>query len=246
MDLDFSVLKEIGLTEAQIKVYMSLIELGEVTSGSIIKKSGLQSSVVYHALNQLLELGLISFISKGKRKYFSAKSLSNLLNFIDDKKTRIEDLIKKIPTKRIENKTAEVFSGWRGIYSVFNIILEELKEGSEYLAFAGDSTEEYPKEAISLFREFQKKRTYNSYNVKIIANEISKMNIKKYKYYNEFGKPKYRFVNGLSPSEIIIFNNSIVHLSLKENPMAILIRNKDIAYSYKQFFNNLWKIAKPN
>jgi len=244
MELDFTVLKEVGLTDAQIKVYMSLIELGEVTSGSIIKKSGLQSSVVYNAINQLLEIGLISFVSKGKRKYFSAKPLKNLLDFIEDKKTRIAELIKKIPTKKTDNENVEVFFGWRGIYTVFNTILEELPPNSDYLAFAGDSSEKYPQEAISLFKEFQKKRNYRRYKVKIIANSISRNNIKNYKYYNEFGKPNYRYVNELSPSEMIIFNDSIVHLSLKDRPLAILIRSKDIADSFRRFFYNMWKIAK--
>ena len=94
MGLDFSVLKEVGLTEAQIKVYVSLLELGQVTSGKIIKKSGLQNSVVYNALNQLMEKGLVSFVSKGKRKYFSATPLDNLVRFIDDKKERVGKLIK--------------------------------------------------------------------------------------------------------------------------------------------------------
>jgi len=244
MELDFSVLREVGLTEAQIKVYVSLLELGQVTSGKIIKKSGLQNSVVYNALNQLLEKGLVSFVSKGKRKYFSATSLRNLMSFIDDKKERVEELIKQLPASRKEEENVESFIGWRGIYSAFNIILDELSEGSEYLAFAGDSDQEYPKKAINLFKEFQKKRNYQKYKVKIIANEIARKNIKKYRYYNSFGKPNYRYVSGLSPSEMIIFNDCILMLSIQENPLAILIRSKNISETYRKFFFTLWKQAK--
>jgi len=244
MELDFSVLREVGLTEAQIKVYKSLIELGQVTSGKIIKRTGLQNSVVYNALNQLLEKGLITFVSKGKRKYFSAKSLDNLVSFIDDKKERVQELIKKLPKNTNLDENVETFVGWRGIYSVFNIILEELAIEDEYLAFAGDSDSDYPKIAINLFKEFQKKRSYQKYKVKIIANEIAREHIKRYRYYSQFGKPDYKFVPGFSPSEIIIFNDNIVMLSIKENPIAVLIRSKDISDSYRKLFSTLWKIAK--
>jgi sugar-specific transcriptional regulator TrmB len=245
MELDFSVLREVGLTEAQIKVYVSLLELGQVTSGKIIKKSGLQNSVVYNALNQLIEKGLVSFISKGKRKYFSALSLNNLISFIDERKQKVEELIKQLPKSSEKEENVESFIGWRGVYSAFNRILEELSPESEYLAFAGDTDLEYPKEAINLFKEFQKKRNYQKYKVKIIANEIARKNIQKYRYYIAFGKPNYRYVPGLSPAEIIIFNDCVLTLSVHEKPMAVLIRSKNIAESYKNFFYTLWKIAKP-
>ena len=56
MEIDTSILEDIGLTNAQIKVYLSLLELGETTSGPLIKKSKLQNSVVYNALNQLIQV----------------------------------------------------------------------------------------------------------------------------------------------------------------------------------------------
>ena len=72
MEFDKTVLEGLGMTNSQIKVYLALLEIGEVKTGDIIKKSGLQSSVVYYSLTQLIEIGLATFILKGKIKYFSA------------------------------------------------------------------------------------------------------------------------------------------------------------------------------
>ena len=45
--MDTAILEDIGLTNAEIKVYLSLLELGTATAGPIIEKSCLQSSVVH-------------------------------------------------------------------------------------------------------------------------------------------------------------------------------------------------------
>ena len=52
--MDTRILEDIGLTNAEIKVYMSLLELGVAGAGNIIEKSGLQSSVVHMTLNNLI------------------------------------------------------------------------------------------------------------------------------------------------------------------------------------------------
>lgn len=244
MEFDTSVLKEIGLTDAQIKIYITLCSINSTTSGEIIRKTKLQSSVVYNALNQLMEKGLVSFTMNGKIKNFFATDPKNLINYIEDKKEKIKELLNNIPKVTASKKKIEIYTGWRGIYNSFNFILSVLNEKSEYLAFAGDSEKEYPEAAIKLFREFQKKRKSKDYNVKIIANESSRKTISKYRYYSSFGKPRYRFVPGLSPSELIIFNGHILILDLEEEPIGILIRNQNIYEAYKNFFNNLWKLAK--
>ena len=104
MVIDTSILEDIGLTNAQIKVYLTLLELGETTSGPLIKKSALQNSVVYNALNQLIDSGLVTFVSKGKRKYFSSTNPKNLIKFVEDKKEKIEELVPQLLAKQQTEK----------------------------------------------------------------------------------------------------------------------------------------------
>ena len=247
MAIDTSVLEEIGLTNAQIKVYLALLELGETTSGPLIKKSELQNSVVYNALNQLIEQGLASFISKGKRKYFSAASPKTLLKVMEDKKEKIENLVPQLIAKQSFTKPkqeARVFIGWKGIYNAFNHILEVLPKGSEYIGFAAGFEEQYTEEAKQFFREFQKKREGMKYKVKLIVNESTREQVEKYDYYTKFGRPEYRFVDGFAPVGVIIFGDSILNVAFEEQPVAVIITSKQIAESYRRFFYNMWETAK--
>ena len=247
MAVDTSVLNDVGLTNAQIKVYIALLELGETTSGPLIKKSGLQNSVVYNALNQLIQQGLVSFVSKGKRKYFSAADPKNLIRFIEDKKERIEKLVPQLIAKQTFAKSkqeAKVFLGWKGIYAAFNYVLEVLPKGSDYIGFAAGFEEQYSEETKQFFREFQKKRELMQYKVKLIANESARKQVEQYQYYSKFGKPEYRFVPGFAPVGVIIFGDNVLNVAFEENPVAVIITSKQIAESYKKFFYAIWQIAK--
>ena len=63
--MDISILEDIGLTNAEIKVYLALLELGSSTAGPILEKSKLQNSVVHMTLNKLIDKGFVTFIKEG-------------------------------------------------------------------------------------------------------------------------------------------------------------------------------------
>ncbi|MBS3167698.1 hypothetical protein J4216_01085 [Candidatus Woesearchaeota archaeon] len=45
--MDIMILREAGLTEGEIKVYLALLELGTSTSGPIVEKSGVARSIIF-------------------------------------------------------------------------------------------------------------------------------------------------------------------------------------------------------
>ncbi len=248
MAIDTSVLEDLGLTNAQIKVYIALLELGETTSGPVLKKTRLQNSVVYNALNNLIEQGLVSFILKGKRKYFSATDPKNLIDFIEDKKEQLQELIPKLIKKQKLEKVkqeATIFLGWKGVYNAFNQIFEILPKGSEYIGFGAGFEEQYDEDVKRFFREYQKKRNLKRYKVKLIANEKSRKQVESYKYYTKFGKPEFKFVPGFAPVGVIIFGDNVLNVAFEEIPVAVITTSKQIAESYRRFFYAMWAVAKP-
>lgn len=46
------------------------------------------------------------------------------------------------------------------------------------------------------------------------------------------------------PTGVIIFGNKVATLTWQEIPRAFVIHSKQVAESYKSFFESMWKIAK--
>ena len=62
--MELELLKEIGLTDSEIKVYIALLELGSSSKGPIVDKSHVASSKIYELLEKLMQKGLVTQVLK--------------------------------------------------------------------------------------------------------------------------------------------------------------------------------------
>lgn len=239
--MDTQILEDIGLTTAEIKVYLSLLELGTSTAGPIIEKSGLQSSVVFITLNKLVEKGFISFIKEGQRKHYQASNPQNILVFIEEKKQKFEKILPELQSKVAKSKEkpeATLFRGKRGIKQLLLDFLETEKTG--YYVMGS------PKNSLMLgeawWVDFHKKRGFKKIKAKIIFNE----SLKSWSPGKKYPLSELRYTRtGFEPlTETIISDNKIGIIIWTDKPTGILISNKDAYESYLKFFDIAWKVAK--
>ena len=83
------LLEEIGLTKGEIKVYLTLLKLGETTTGKIIEEAGISSGKIYEILDKLIRKGLAGFIIKDKTKHFAAASPNRIVDYLREKESDI-------------------------------------------------------------------------------------------------------------------------------------------------------------
>ena len=70
--MNLEILKKIGLSEGEIKVYNALLEIGATSINNIHEKIGIDRRNIYDILNKLIERGLISYVeTDGKRTFKS-------------------------------------------------------------------------------------------------------------------------------------------------------------------------------
>lgn len=238
--MDTSILEELGLSKGEIKVYLTLLETGITKVGKIIEKSGVVSSAVHNSLNTLLEKGLISYIKKGKIKYYKAVPPKQLVDFIEEKKKRVLEILPKLEKKQKilkEKNEAEIFEGIKGVTTMLNILIEDTKKGNEYLFFSA-YVKEKNEEIQKFFKKYDAKRKAKGLIVKGLAPKELKPLFVKRKILN------MKYSNFPILSDISICNNKIIFISWGEKPIGYLIHSKQISKKYKEFFNKIWKTAK--
>ena len=130
-----SALREYGLSENEIRVYITLLKAGESSVQKIAKNAGLPRTTTYHILTSLQQKGLVSFVIKEHIKYFQATSPEILKNIINEKKKHIEEALpelKSIVSTLKQKPEVEVFEGTKGIKSILLNVLEEKNEILHY------------------------------------------------------------------------------------------------------------------
>ena len=225
------------------------MDLGISSTGNIIKKSGISSSKVYLILERLLQKGLISQVDKNNVKYFQAADPIRLKDYMNEKKDELEfkskeinDLIPKLQSKHkmlSDIQETTMFQGIKGFQSARSEFISDLKNGDEYVVFGSQvPLQEIYKNSIIKFNEDNKKRGIKTrliYNTKF--RDIKKLYIK-------YSNAQVRFIENFLPSSIAISKSKILLMAYGENPIQVLIKNKELAYSHKTFFESMWSIAK--
>ncbi|HZH38974.1 MAG TPA: helix-turn-helix domain-containing protein, partial [Bacillales bacterium] len=83
-------LMEIGLTNGEARVYISLLKLGSSRVGSIVRDSRVSYSKVYDVLERLIMKGLVSFILIGDIRHFNAVEPYRLQDYVQKKEEKIK------------------------------------------------------------------------------------------------------------------------------------------------------------
>ena len=239
--MDTQILEDIGLTNAEIKVYLALLELGSATAGPILEKTGLQNSVVHMTLNKLIEKGLISFVKEGKRNRYQASNPKHIVEYIDEKKERFEQILPDLLKKQKISKEKPEIITFKGIKGVKELLLELLDAGgTEHHTFG--STKESLMLGESWWVNYHKKRSQKGITAKLMFNE----SLKYWKAEVKYPKAEVRYTKaGFEPlTETIIRNDKIGIIIWTEKPLGVLIHNKTAALSYDKFFEIMWKAAE--
>jgi len=232
-------IKKTGLTENEAKVYITLLEFGPNPAGAISRKSGLHRRVIYDTTEMLIKKGMIGYIQKNNKKLFQASNPNRILEMIKEKEESIKDILPYMLSfynKTKEKEETNFYKGKNGLKTVFEDQIEEGKEililGASPLAY--EIMEFY-------FHWFDKKRVVDKIKTRIIFNKLKKEKIKKI----PLSEVRYLPEKYSSPLAVNIYGDKVaIILWSKENPLAIVIKQKEIAEGYKKYFELMWKSAR--
>lgn len=241
-----SALSELGLTDHEITVYLALIELNESLASTIAEKIRLNRTHTYDILESLISKGLVSYVIKNNRKYFKATHPNKLLESIKEKekylKQQEENIKQLIPQllslkQPTEEKTkVEIFHGKEGIKTIYNDILRKTKK--YYVLGATGKIAEIMQ---FYFPHHEKERIKKRIKLKLLFNESARG--KDIATKRDYAEIRFLPSEYSSPVPITIYNNRIVTLIWTE-PLAIVVDNKEVANTYQQYFDLLWRISK--
>lgn len=233
-------MEDMGLTKGEIKIYLTLLELGSTKVGNVIEKSNMASSAVHNSINSLIEKGLVSFVKKGKIKFYRAASSKQLVNLLDDRKRRILEILPELEAKEEKSKDkqeAEVFEGIKGVTTMLNTVIENAKKGEDYLFFASGEIPERNEEIQEFFYKYDSKRESKG----LIAKGLAPLEMKplfEKRTYLKMKYPKFPI-----PSSIVIHKNRVVFFSWEKKPVGYLIHSQQIAKNFRDLFKRMWNLA---
>ena len=246
--MDYTSLIKIGLNANEAKVYIILLMKGSSSAGELIKESGFHRNIIYDNIEKLIDKGLVSYVLEGKKKIFRARPADSIVEMIereqkalDEKKHAASLVVEEISKMPLEQKNAQEATVFRGVNGIKALMKDTLEGIKEYYVFGA------PQSSIdimtpSFWEIYNAKRERNGISIKMIFNEELREWSKNIK--SNVTKIKFLPKKFDSLTETLIYGDKVAIIVWSEKPLATQIHDKQIASSYKKYFDILWKEAE--
>lgn len=239
------ILREIGLSDNESKVYLAALSLGPTTIKKIANSAEINRTTAYPVISALQTKGLMKIDVEGFKKRYVAESPERLESIIDQSRERFK---KRLPDflslYNLEGGEGFIkyYEGQEAVKSVYEKNIKDIKPGEEYMVIS-DAEKVFDMYG-QWFDKFIERRGKLNINIRmILQNNPWAQDYKKYeRNYNQ----SIRFL----PKEIDLVTNLVVTpqrvLIHQLNPpiIGIVIENKSAIKMHQQLFEVLWNTCK--
>lgn len=246
-----NTLKLFGLTEVEIKVYLSTLTLGTKQASIIAKHTELKRGQTYNVLRTLVEKGLIQELEKNQVLHFSAIKPENLLQLIETKfdslkdlQTQLRSIIPFLQSLQSPFSTPPKVRFFNGISGVKEVYEEMLATAEPIYAFV-DFEAVFPQEKDPMLNQwlwnYAQRRAQKGIWFYGITNK-SKASDKAFKLRKKQKREMKLLEKSLLPVEIAVFADKIAFMSSSQDSVAVIIEHQPTATSLHSIHQVLWNI----
>lgn len=234
-----AALKEMGLSENEASTYIALLRLGSAIPSELSQKTNIHRINLYDILNRLQEKGVVSYSIVGKRKTYEAIEPKRLLDLMEEKKKHLEEVIPSLNTQMSISQLPQEAVILKDRTGIKNVFIEMTKSKTEICIFASGwgFRQNFP-DYYDVWHQRLRE------NKKVIRSVISSKFLGQDKVDSDLYNMRYLPSQFVFPSTTALFNNKVLMVMWSKQPIAILIRGKEVYESYKQYFNLLWDSSK--
>ena len=236
-------LQDIGLTDKESLVYLSLLAVEHASVLDLANKTKIKRPTVYVVLESLSKKGLVSETTVGKKTHYHAEPPERLETFVERQKIALEESqkvlkdiipqIKSVARDSGERPVVKYFEGREGIISANDELFAGIEQGGEKVTYLI-----YPKDLVEDIFTDKEREKYRSMR---ISQDIKSKSI----YSSEKGdKPSDSTGDRIKidgkrypiTCDISIYKDRVRISILEEKLSGIFIRSKDFAETLKSVF----------
>lgn len=236
---------ETVLNKKQAQVYYACLKTGGAKAPEIARTARIKRTTTYGILDELVQLGFITYASRGKQKIFQPKNPKQLLELLDDKKKKVEkampELTQLFTTHQIQPKI-EFFEGKNGLHQIYNDVLNCKSKKVSQVVSAKTHAELLGEKFVHEYINQRVAKGITAYDLHPKSGDI---------YDNLRGRENLqlkRYVRYLPPqifhaSMIMIYDNKVAMVSSAKENFGFIVESKEFSATLQAYFDFMWGLG---
>lgn len=253
MDEFMMLLTDLGLTSTEVSLYLCGLERDGMGVQDFAKKTGIKRPTIYHAMDTLMEKGLVAQKKVGNRTLFSMCPPEQIRFYIARQQDRLR--MKEVQLERIipllaerhETGTGEQFSlveyqGIEGVKTVFDTAIYCRSKRWDIIAPFQNFLREYEQEYAEYYLRARE-------NNGIVARSLWERGMKERRLTEkeiQLRNPRFmpKSMENRFRSLSIIFDDKVAIISPLEGLSATLITSREISSMFRALFDGIWEVSE--
>jgi len=239
-------LKSIGLGKNEAEIYCCLVKRGISSVLGISKETKIHRSNIYEALRNLLKKGLIYEVTKDKKKFFYARPPASLFDYLKNRELELQSVIERLESEHAKHHEESSIRISKGKFALREAIMGLL--GIEQPIAVYGIPQKAPEILGPMLKEFHPARIKKGLLMRHIYNKGDVSNGEdRIKILNEMEHTEAKHLPSKYDSMVstLICGTTVLLLIWHEEDITVIeIKNEDVAKSYQNYFEILWKSAK--
>lgn len=251
MDTLTNKLQKFGLTKTEAEIYIFGLNHSSIGVSELTKKTQINRTTIYHALETLQSKGLCAKKSVGSKLVFNMTEPDKIKNLLDERISILEkqkdDLTELIPlfnlTKtNLEKTQVYHYEGIEGIKLAIEDALYCKNKHWDIISPIKNFFSEFDKDYASYFIQTRKKKNLTSRSLWETTPSHKNLSPEILKERNPRILPSV--MHGKFKSVICLYDEKVLIISSVQTLSAILIQDPEFNETMSAVFEGLWSASK--
>lgn len=234
------LLKTLGFTDSESKIYLISLEMGASSVQDIAKQADVSRVTTYAVIESLTKHGLMSSVQKGKKTYYTAESPERLVSYVQNRMKNMEATLKEVEVaindlklmQGGEKPIVKLFEGPEALKAIHDDVILSKPTTVDEFYNADEIMSLYDADELNTFKEKLAKLNPKIRGF-ILTNQDPK-GFGKNVSITKLSKDKHNF-----DGDVLVYGNKIALSTFKGRHISVLIESKVLADTMRAMFDTM-------
>lgn len=239
-----SVLEDLGLKKNKATVYLAALQVGKGSVVDIARKAHLPRTTVHEILQSLIDRGLVSFVSKGKKRIYTVEPPEKLHTLLKDQQRKLQSAmpeLRSLLNTRGLRPRVRFYEGIEGVKTVFE---DTLTVHDNVLCGILSMEDLYELPGKDFMDDYVRRRVEAGITLQVIRSQTKEVEETWPTSTAENRELRYAPSECIFPMTMYLYDKKVGIIGTKKETYGIIIESDDFYQTQKFLFNILWDVSK--